>query len=333
MLDAPLSAQTQQYFNQVLGGNAVVLKPLETPLGLPYFLQDGYDTVEAQIHGHRVALTCIKSRKRAPAQQLAHQIGRLRELLKIPVIVTLPAITPGERKQLIEHEIQFVVPGQQLYAPQLGMILSEKYPVQVKREVDYLSPSTQALLVWFLLHHPANEVWHPFDDAAALGYAAMTATRAIREFVQFDLFKLEQRGRGKFLKLELTRRDIWEKAKPHLRSPVQRTLRTYDRNVLTAQGALLAGESALAETTMLNAPPQPVIALPSGALAACKLAGITFEPTGVSGAVTVQIWRYGPAMQVNTKTVDPLSLWLSTIDDTDERLQLVRDELEGAFPW
>lgn len=112
-----------------------------------------------------------------------------------------------------------MVPGHQLYAPQIGVILSERFPIEAKRELALASPATQALLIWFLLHHPVSESWHPFDEAATLGYAAMTATRAVRELLQFGLFELELRGQAKHLKLVGTRRELWQKAKSYLRSP------------------------------------------------------------------------------------------------------------------
>ncbi len=120
-----------------------------------------------------------------------------------------------QAQQLIAHGVAFAVPNKQLFAPQIGMILSEHFSSEPRKEQDMLSPATQALLIWFLNHHPATMTWHPFDEAAALGYAGMSATRAIRELVQFDLFELEVRGRAKHLKLNDTRRNLWNKAKPH----------------------------------------------------------------------------------------------------------------------
>jgi hypothetical protein len=106
----------------------------------------------------------------------------------------------------------------------------------------------------------------------------MTATRAIRELLQFNLFELELRGRAKHLKLIGDRRELWEKVKPHLRTPVFRTLWTYDQRILKASGARWAGESALARMTMLNEPQHQVVAVTSETIQKAKQAGIFSSP-------------------------------------------------------
>ena len=239
MLDMTLPKQTVRYLNQVLGGESVRVASNGKTAQLPYFLQDGYEVLPGELLGQPITLACVKGRQPLAAQQIDQHAKRLRELLHAPVIIALPEVAPGERKQLIAHGVAFVVPDRQLFAPQMGMILTERFGAEPRREQELASPATQALLIWFLNHHPVTETWHPFEEAAALGYAGMTATRAIRELLQFKLFELEVRGRAKYLKLNGTRRDLWEKAKPHLRTPVLKTMWTYDRRILEVTDDLL----------------------------------------------------------------------------------------------
>lgn len=231
-----------------------------------------------ELLGQPITLACVKGRQPLAAQQVDQHAKRLRELLHAQVIIALPEVAPGERKQLIAHGVAFVVPDRQLFAPQMGMILTERFGAEPRREQELASPATQALLVWFLNHHPVTETWHPFQEAAALGYAGMTATRAIRELLQFNLFELEVRGRAKYLKLNGTRRELWEKAKPRLRTPILRTMWTYDQRILQVTGVRWAGESALARQTMVNEPRQQVLAMTAEAAQRAKQAGIFFEP-------------------------------------------------------
>ena len=333
MLDTTLPQQTVRYLNQVLGGESVRVAPNGKTAQLPYFLQDGYEVLPGELLGQPITLACVKGRQPLAAQQIDQHAKRLRELLHAPVIIALPEVAPGERKQLIAHGVAFVVPDRQLFAPQMGMILTERFGAEPRREQELASPATQALLIWFLNHHPVTETWHPFEEAAALGYAGMTATRAIRELLQFKLFELEVRGRAKYLKLNGTRRDLWEKAKPHLRTPVLKTMWTYDRRILEVTGARWAGESALARLTMINEPQQQVLAMTAEAGQQARQAGIFFEPREIAGGIAVQVWRYEPGLQVKEKTVDRLSLWLSLRDNRDDRIQMALDEIEEKFLW
>ena len=328
-----LPQQTIRYLNQVLGGESVRLAHSGEAAQLPHFLQDTYEVLPGELLGRPITLACAKGHQPLAAQQVGQHARRLHELLHAPVIIALPGVSPGERKQLIAHGVAFVVPDRQLFAPQMGLILSERFGVEPRREQQLASPATQALLIWFLNHHPVTETWHPFDEAATLGYAGMTATRAIRELLQFDLFKLEVRGRAKYLKLNGTRRDLWEKAKPHLRTPVLRTMWTYDARILEVTGARWAGESALARQTMVNEPLQQVLAMTSEVAERARQAGFFFEPREIADGIAVQVWRYEPAMQAKEKTVDPLSLWLSLRDNHDDRIQMALDEIEETFQW
>lgn len=333
MLEETLSHQTVRYLNQVLGAESVRVAPSGKTAQLPYFLQDTYEVLLGELLGQSITLACLKGHQPLAAHQLEQHAKRLRDLLQAPVIIALPAVAPGERKQLIAHGVAFVVPNRQLFAPQMGMILTERFGSKRRREQELVSPATQALLIWFLNHHPVTETWHPFEEAAALGYANMTATRAIREFLQFNLFDLEVRGRAKYLKLNGTRRDLWERAKPHLRTPVLRTLWTYDRRILEVTGARWAGETALAHLTVVNEPQQQVLAITAEAEQRARQEDIFFEPRRISDGIAVQVWRYEPGMQAKQESVDSLSLWLSLSDIRDDRIQMALDEIEEKFLW
>lgn len=333
MLDKTLPQQTVSYLRQVLGEDAVRMAPSQIATQLPYFIQDTYDVLPGTLLGHPLTFACVKGRLPMTAQQISQHTQQIGELFQTPVIVALSEIAPGERKQLIRHGVAFVVPGRQLFAPSMGMILSERYGTAPRRAAEIASPATQALLIWFLNQHPVSDTWHPFEAASALGYAGMTATRAVRELLQFDLFELQERGRAKYLKLTDSRRVIWEKAKPYLRTPVMKTLWTYDRNILVVADPCFAGESALARLSVLNEPQQPVIAITSEAAQQARQDGIFFEPKELADAVAVQIWRYIPTVLAKEKIVDPLSLWLSLKDNPDDRIQMALDDIEENFLW
>lgn len=333
MLEKTLLQETVRYLNQVFGPEGLRLASSDKSAQLPYFLQDTYDVLPGVLMGQPITLACVKGHQPMAAHQVSQHANRLRELWHVPVIIALPQVAPGERKQLIAHGVAFVVPDRQLFAPQMGMILTERFGAEPRREQKLASPATQALLIWFLNHHPVTVTWHPFEEAAALGYAGMTATRAIRELLQFKLFELEVRGRAKYLKLNGTRRDLWEKAKPHLRTPVLKTMWTYDRRILEVTGAPWAGESALARMTMVNEPQQQVFAMTGETGLRARQAGIFFEPRKIADGIAIQVWRYEPGMKVKDKTVDPLSLWLSLRDNRDDRIQMALDEIEEKFQW
>ena len=333
MLETAISQQATRYLNQVFGEGAAHMAPGDLVSQLPHYLHDIYEVLPGYLLGGAVTFTCVKGNQPLTAQQITQHAQRLRECLHAPVIMVFPTMTPGERKQLIKLGVAFIVPNRQLFAPQMGMILTERFAAPISATRVLASPATQALLIWFLNHHPVTETWSPFQEAAELGYAGMTATRAVKELLEFGLFELEVRGRAKYLKLAISRRELWDGAKPYLRTPVMRTLWTYDRRILDAVGARWAGESALAKKSMLNDPPQSVIAITSDVAEKAKENGIFFEPRALADGIAVQIWRYRPDMDAKANNVDPLSLWLSLHANQDSRIQIALDEIDEQFPW
>ncbi len=55
------------------------------------------------------------------------------------------------------------------------------------------------------------------------------------------------------------------------------------------------------------------------------------EPT--PDCAEIQIWRYSPVLVLGETTVDPISLWLSLHETSDERVQMALDELREGWPW
>ena len=105
MLEATLPQQTVRYLNQVLGGESVRVAPSGNTAQLPYFLQDTYEVLPGELLGQPITLACVKGRQPLAAQQVDQHAKRLRELLHAPVIIALPEVAPGERKQLIAHGV------------------------------------------------------------------------------------------------------------------------------------------------------------------------------------------------------------------------------------
>ena len=47
----------------------------------------------------------------------------------------------------------------------------------------------------------------------------------------------------------------------------------------------------------------------------------------------VEIWRYDPGILTQTKIIDPLSLYLSLMDESDERIKISLDEMLKEIKW
>lgn len=327
-----LATAVQLYLHEVLGVAVRGVKPWTDADALPYFLRDAFEFSEIELLGQPIVLAEGRADPNTPLSDIRTWIAKVSATAGQPAVYVTDALASYERKRLIAHKVPFIVPGNQLYLPDLGIDLRE-YFRQRAPAVDALSPSAQAMLIYALLRQPWDADWQPAEAASALGYTAMTLSRAVKELVAAGLATVHAAGRSRVLRMQGAPGEVWEQAKPLLRTPVRSTV-WVDGGTLPANAVgRPAGLSALARLSMLAEPRWPVYALTSAEWKAATEAGVRELPEAAPGAQEWQVWCYSPALAPQAMTVDPLSLTLSLQDSTDERVQSALDELKGHFPW
>ena len=328
-----LVAATRKYLNEVLGIPTPQAKPWAQASGLPYFLQDAFQFVELELLGRPVVLAITPSKEKQALGDIRIRLDKVRGQGEQPVVFVTDALASYERKRLIEQKVPFIVPGNQLYLPDLGLDLREHFRQRAPSTGTTLSPSTQAILISALLNEPQATNWHPARLASDMGYTPMTLSRAVRELNAAGLAATRRTGRSQWLHRELPPQEIWEMARPLLRSPVRRKVWAMSDTLPAGRQWRLAGLSALARDSMLTEPRQPVYATTSAKWREALKAGARETPEPSDAAQELELWIYDPALVPGRGTVDPLSLTLSLQDSTDERVLQALDELKGQLPW
>jgi DNA-binding transcriptional ArsR family regulator len=322
----------QQYLHDSLGFTSKI-RPWPGAAKLPYFLQDAFDTRELTLLGHPILLANHRTARAQGLAEVRAQLNKLKAIASLPVIYVTDALASYERKRLVEQQVPFLVPGNQLYLPDLGIDLREYFRQTKQAPAAALSPATQALLIAALLQKPWRAEWKPAEIVANLGYTPMTLSRAVRELTATGIVRLERRGRDRHLITDRSPQEIWENAKPLLRSPVKRTVWVPPKIKWMPPRIRIAGMSALAQLSLLAEPPIPVFALSAVQWKAAMKAGVEELMEPREGCCEWQLWNYSPELLANSRTVDPLSLTLSLQHETDERVQMALDELRKQFPW
>ena len=331
----PLDTAVRRYLIDVLGIDPQ-LRPWKGIGKLPYYLHDAFDVLELEMLGRHILLAVDRHAAKPPLATLREQIGKLETLSGYPVAYVASTLASYERKRLIDQKIPFIVPGNQLYLPDMAIDLREYFRQRPRsRQSDTaLSPSTQALLITALLRKPWQAAWKPAEVVAELGYTPMTLSRAVNELVDAGLAKLYTEGKTRWLDMERSAAETWDQAKSMMRSPVKRRLWVSHSLKLDAIPHYLAGMSALSRYSMLSEPKTPVYALSQAAWKVAVETGVREMPEHMPDSQECQLWHYDPALtRNNSKTVDVLSLMLSLQDDADERVQIALGELKEHFPW
>ncbi len=327
-----LATAVLHYLQEVLGIEAPGVKLWARATELPYFLRDAFQFSELELLGQPIVLAIRRAEAKQSLSDVRTWLDKVKALAGLPVVYVTDALASYERRRLIEQKVPFIVPGNQLYLPDLGLDLREYFRQRAPSTEAALSPSAQAMLITALLRQPWQSDWQPSKVAVALGYTPMTLSRAVKELTAAGLATAYTVGRSRWLRMELPER-VWERAKPALRTPVRRAVWVAAQGVPAHRPGRTAGLSALAHYSMLTEPKWPVYAMTAADWKAATDAGVRALPGPETGAQEWQLWSYSPALMPESATVDPLSLTLSLQQNADDRIQLALDELKGRFPW
>lgn len=321
--------ELERYVHDALGVS-VTTAPWGGADRLPHFLKERYKFAQAELLGlHALLVIDTNAEEQSPATVRKH-MDMLQTKQHADLIYVRAQVTAYNRKRLIEHKVPFIIPGNQMYLPMLAIDLREHFR-RIREEVPSFSPSTQVVVLYALLRD-AGQVLIPTEMAPLLGYSTMTMTRAFDELETASLAEVTVRGRERCLRFNGGRRDIWEKAQPFLRSPVNKRL--FIRRTEGAEGTVRAGLTALAHYSMLAAPAYTTHALSrEDWIAFRKRHKIIEVPAQDPDASEIEVWRYPPALFAEGGMVDPLSLYLSLKADHDERTEAALEEMMGKFKW
>lgn len=316
----------QRYLQEILA-TSVHIQPWDAQR-LPFYLRDTYDFAEVVLFDQPCVLV-IADGPLDLAADIRRQLDAVAKHVPrglLPIYVTA-AMASYERRRLITQGIPFIVPGNQLFLPPLGVDLREYFRQRTDATSKALSPATQALLLAALLRPWENEV-HPERLNARFGYTPMTVSRAGRELRAAGLAQTFAVGREKWLRFDQGPRDTWQRAQSWLRSPIRRSFWAMD---VATDDAPLAGWSALAAQSALADPPFPEHAVSIEDWKRHPELAALHAPE--PGATRWQIWKYDPKCLADQGLVDPLSLILSLREDNDERVQQAIEQLEARLPW
>lgn len=321
--------QFEAYVNEVLG-LSIHVKPWDGERRLPLYLRESYTFYKSKLIKTDAVLMLPKGGVDQTPANLAKHMMKVREKWDHDLIFVDEAVSSLKRKRMIGQKIPFVIPGNQLYLPMMGMDLREHFK-KIHTDRDTFSPSTQ-VLVLDAIHQRKAGYYTPTESAARFGYSVMTMTRAFDELEQAGLGEHTVRGKERCLHFLDTGKDLWKVALPFLKSPVKKML--YISGPVEIKTAILAGLSAMTAYSNLSDPENPALAIDHGdskKLLNDRRLKIVDQPE--PGDTAVELWSYPPALFARKGITDRLSLFLSVEGVGDERIESAKEDLLKDMPW
>lgn len=324
---------TVQYIEQI-AGVAPHLKPLpkKATAGIPVFLMSLYDLLEMTLFDRPMVLAMARDHGDGfTPSEYARHAEQIQDALKQIVALVLPHVAAYDRNRLVKHGVAFIVPGRQLFLPQLLVDLREYFPRRRLPTGDKLSYPAQAIVLYHLLkgsveHYSLREL------AKRVRYSAMTLSNVGNELTGLQLCTAVTTGRKRMLHFEKQGRRLWKTALPYLRSPVK--ARRWVRGTIADAGILKAGISALSAYTDIGDDPLPTYAVRDNLYRKKLEAGKLIGCHGPDEAeACIELWHYAPDLLARNYRVDPLSLYLSLQDSPDERVAKALREMKEGIQW
>jgi hypothetical protein len=320
-------SELERYVYETLGVSVKTV-PWSGADRLPHFLRERYKFAQTELLGLHALLVIDTNPEEQPPAIVRKHMDMLQTKQHVDLIYVRTQVAAYNRKRLVEQKVPFIVPGNQMYLPMLAIDLRENFR-RIREEIPTFSPSTQVVVLYALLRD-TRQVLIPTEMAPLLGYSAMTMTRAFDELETASLAEVAVRGRQRCLRFNEGRREIWKKAQPFLRSPVNK--RIFIRRTEGATNAIRAGLTALAHYSMLAAPAYTTYALSREDWKELrKRHRIAELPDQDPDASEIQVWWYPPELFAEQGVVDRPSLYLSLKADHDERTESALEEMMETF--
>ncbi len=299
-------------------------RPWKGQKTLPFFLADLYSFYEISFLEHPCLLIVAKEDNETTPTTMRKHRELIQEKWSGLCIFVQSTISSYNRKYLIEYRIPFIIPGNQMYLPELGIDLREHYRKQHENSKNKISPAAQVVLIYILLQK-TQEKLTPSELARKLGYSRMSMTRAFDELKVANICDVQKKGRESHLLVKGSKYELWERAKGLMRTPVKCLAWLSEENSMT-----ISGLSALAHFSMLNSPSIPVYAMSAEKW---KQSLIQELPSVEKALVELEIWHYDPNLFAQKNVVDPFSLYLSLRSNEDERIESALEEMMENIVW
>ena len=325
-----LYSSFSKYLSEVLGCNPEIDR--KSPIhGVPYYILDRYKVSKARILNEEFVIITDNNGENTPDNIRKH-IKTITDKTGFPAVYLHRALSSFNRKRLINYHVNFVVPGNQMFLPDLKIDLREYFKT-LESKGNKIKPSTQAIVLYSLI----NGINH-LDSKRIINelhYSAMTVSRAFREISELDIGELKKDGWENVIKLPDSKHKLWEMAYPYMESPVKSEI--YLAHFNPTEDFFIAGFSALAEISMLAAKENTEYAINLArwnSLIREQSIKYVAEPEKTESNNKIQLWSYTPRISNSNRFIDKYSLYLSLKDDQDERIKhtledMLEEELNG----
>lgn len=332
--------QIKVYIKEILGIEMDLQPVSKKDLGpIPMFIGSTYGLEYGTLFNQELVLAEAMNKEDFSIAQIEKHFNLLQDVFfHKRIVLVIDALSALNRKRLIEKKINFIVPGKQLFLPDMLMDFREtSISRKIKKQNAKLLPSSQYLLIHHILHKNLEMEQYSFKELSKkLGYTAMGITKAIENLKQLEVIEVVGE-KEKYIRFKLDREELWRDLE-HRESWVNPVLKRIYVDEKPVHFMLYSNMSALPEYTDMNPSEQKFFAVEKSNFYALQKNNGLVNANEYEGRYCLEVWKYNPVTLVgelsnDDSVVDPLSLYLSLKDTHDERIEMALEQIIEKILW
>ncbi len=312
-----------KYLNEIFG--SVKTEYTKFYDAFPMYMMERYQFHFIRLPKNTQSYVLVKALKKQEINinQLKKQIKQIYAYSESMPIFVFESLRLSQRNMLVQNQIPFVQPDNQIYIPSVMINLSQKEIIQ-KEYAEEFSIAAQVTYIYLMLND-ITETNAP-RLAMEIPYSKITLSRALAELVSRGLVSTEGNATRKLYKT-IDKAVLWEQGKKYLFNPVEKVF--YSKYNLDHRGMFISGETALARLgNSLNEPMVGYYAASSEKIKSMDVSCfINKYDIMTDEYLTIEQFKYNPRFLSTSHYIDIISLYAQLKDSDDERIQIALEEL------
>lgn len=209
----------ERYIKDILGMR-VNIQPWKNGNSLPLELQGRYDLLS--ISGVD-SLVVYRDSNVFQLSDFQRESRVIQQHCNYPIVLCFERITAYQRKCLIESRQSFIVPGNQLYMPFLGIALQEHFKAPSVAGQTMTAMAQYVLMFFF--YQQEQEYYSKLEISKILDINLMNVSRSVQELEELSLLETKKKGRSSMVtNATESKKDLYDKAMPYMRNPIQKKM-------------------------------------------------------------------------------------------------------------
>lgn len=292
---------------------------------LPLYIKGEYNIYQGKLFRQDLIFAEVKGA--FTTEKLRKNIKTITDIFSTITVAIIQQLEAYKRLRLVEKKIPFIVPGKQMYMPDLLIDLKE-FGVMPKTQPKAMTPATQ-LLVLYHLQKESLEDMNFKSLAEKFNYDQATITRSAYYLHNMEICTL-QGSKEKSLHFNFEKSELWEKVEPLMSSPVKKV--EYFSGWIGEEGLYRTNASALAYYSDVNDDVVDFYAVRPGYIRFIGGANLK-KAAFLEGNLCIEEWKYAPFYLANSDFVDPLSLYLCFSNKPDARIEMALEQIIDNIKW